>query len=317
MPRGRRNPESLPVPFLKWAGGKTQLLPQLEPLYPAPEGVRRYIEPFVGSAAVFFHVRSLLRPGQVILSDNNEELIHVYRAVRDDVKSLIRRLSRHKAAHSREHYYAVRRENPARMPPSSRAARLIYLNKTCFNGLYRVNSRGEFNVPMGRYSDPPILDARNLRAVSAALRGVDLRVAHFSEVLEFARAGDFIYFDPPYHPLSATSYFTAYTKGSFGEADQRELARVYRELDRRGCLVMLSNSAAPLIEKLYKGFDVRKVYARRSINSNATRRGQIQEVVVLNYVPGLAIRSRMPAGRHGSERTLDRIPRELARTIRK
>jgi DNA adenine methylase len=171
------------------------------------------------------------------------------------------------------------------MAPPSRAARLIYLNKTCFNGLYRVNRGGGFNVPMGRYKNPPILDEENLRAVSASLAGIRIRAAHFRETLEYARAGDFVYFDPPYHPISKTAFFTSYTQGAFGSADQEELAGVYAKLAKRGCLVMLSNSDCPFIRDLYRGFDVRTVMARRSINSNAGRRGKIGEVVVLSYKP--------------------------------
>jgi len=277
-----------PRPFIKWAGGKTQLLGQFEPLYP-PGRIRRYIEPFVGSGAVFFHVRQILKPAEFILADGNEELINAYRAVRDDLEKVIRLLAAHKAAHSKDHYYRVRGQIPGRLSDSARAARLIYLNKTCFNGLYRVNSRGGFNVPMGRYTDPPILDADNLRAVRAALRGVTLRAAHFRDTLDTARRGDFIYFDPPYLPLSRTSSFTSYAvnagRCAFGEPDQEELAAVYAALARRGCRVMLSNSDAPFIHRLYRDFDVREVRARRSINSKSDRRGRISEIVVLNYAP--------------------------------
>jgi DNA adenine methylase len=272
-------------PFLKWAGGKTQLLNQFAPLYPRASEARRFLEPFVGSGAVFFHVLRLLNPHTSILADGNAELIEAYRAIQGEVDAVIRLLRKHKAAHSRAHYYAVRARNPRRMAPAARAARLIYLNRTCFNGLYRVNSGGGFNVPMGRYKDPPILDEENLRAVSASLAGVRIRAAHFRETLEYARAGDFVYFDPPYHPISRTAFFTSYTQGAFGAADQEELAGVFARLAKRGCLVMLSNSDCPFIRGLYRGFDVRTVMARRSINSNAGRRGKIPEVVVLSYRP--------------------------------
>jgi len=279
---------SVPRPFLKWAGGKTQLLPQFDALYPSSQSVRRYIEPFAGSAAVFFHVRSLFRPEQVFLADSNEELINVYRAIRDDVETVIRRLAKHKVAHSRDHYYRVRAQRPHRLSNLSRAARMIYLNKTCFNGLYRVNGSGAFNVPLGRYKNPPIVDAENLRAVSDALRVVTLKVAHFEETLDYAREGDFIYFDPPYYPVSQTSYFTSYTSASFQASDQERLADVYTALAGRGCLLMLSNSDTPFIRQLYRRFAVRTwtVRARRSINSSADRRGSVSELVVLNYEPG-------------------------------
>ncbi|HEY3175529.1 MAG TPA: DNA adenine methylase [Candidatus Polarisedimenticolia bacterium] len=272
-------------PFLKWAGGKTQLLAQFSQLYPRAADARRFIEPFVGSGAVYFHVGSLLCPDRTILADDNSELINVYRVIQGDVGSLIRQLRKHKAAHSRDHYYAVRARDPGRMGPAARAARTIYLNRTCFNGLYRVNSGGGFNVPMGNYKDPPILDEENLRAVNESLARVLIRAAHFRETLRYARAGDFVYFDPPYHPISTTSYFTSYTRGSFGPADQEELAEVYARLAARGCRVMLSNSDCPFIRDLYRGFDVRTAMARRSINSNAGRRGKIAELVVLSYDP--------------------------------
>ncbi len=277
-----------PRPFLKWAGGKTQLLSQFQALYPQPRSIRRYIEPFVGSGAVFFRIRSLTGPREVLLADSNEELINVYVAVRDHVEEVIEALRRHKALHSKEHYYKVRAQNPGRMSSTARAGRLIYLNKTCFNGLYRVNSKGGFNVPMGRYQDPPILDAENLRAAGRALKRVRLKTAHFRETLDAARKGDFIYFDPPYHPLSKTSFFTSYTQGAFTSSDQEDLAEVYSILAGRGCRVMLSNSDCPFIRSLYGGFDIRSVSARRNINSKAEKRGRIGEVIVLNYEPAAA-----------------------------
>jgi len=283
MPSRRRNEQARP--FLKWAGGKTQLLPQYETLYPPASEVERYLDPFVGSAAVFFHVRRLLRPRQVILADTNEEIINLYRVVREDVGTVIPLLAKHQAAHSKNYYYRIRALDPGRLSPAARASRLIYLNRTCFNGLYRVNSRGEFNVPMGRYTNPQILDVENLRAVSAALKGVTLKAAHFRGTLRYARKGDFIYLDPPYHPLSQTSSFTAYTGDSFRLSDQEELAEVYARLDRKGCRLMLSNSSAQLIRSLYKDFTVCEMEARRSINSRPDRRGRIHELVVLNYKP--------------------------------
>src|SRR5262245_53364702 len=188
-----RNRSELPRPFLKWAGGKTQLLGQFEALYPPRVWVKRYLEPFLGSAAVFFHLRSRSPMKRVILSDSNAELIDVYVTVRDDLPTLIRLLEKLKRAHGREHYYRVRAQDPALLTPSERASRTIYPNTTCFNGLYRVNSRGEFNVPIGRYRNPLILDSENLTAVSVALAGVTLRRSHFRETLRYARAGDFIY----------------------------------------------------------------------------------------------------------------------------
>ncbi len=284
-------------PFLKWAGGKSQLLEQFSPLYPRAGHVRRYFEPFLGSGAVFFDVRSLLRPAQSLLSDENTELMNTYAAVRDDVEGVIRALAGHRTSHCRDHYYRVRAQRPSRLSSAARAARMIYLNKTCFNGLYRENSKGIFNVPMGRYVNPPILDAENLRAVHRVLKGARMERGHFSRVLRRARKGDFIYFDPPYHPLSATAYFTSYTKGAFTAEDQEELAGVYAELARRGCRLMLSNSDCSFIRRLYRQFDIRTVRARRSINSNAGRRGSIRELVVRNYeVPRSGRRGDPPEG---------------------
>ncbi|MBI2896624.1 MAG: DNA adenine methylase [Deltaproteobacteria bacterium] len=268
-------------PFLKWAGGKTQLLAAFEELFPSR--VERYLEPFVGSGAVFFRVRDLHEPRAVVLSDNNEELIDAFCAIRDDVDGVIEKLCKHKAAHDKEHFYRVRVQKPR--AATARAARLIYLNRTCFNGLYRVNSRGSFNVPFGRYEKPKILDEGNLRAVAEALRGAELLVSHFRETPGIARRGDFVYFDPPYHPLSTTANFTSYTRGSFGPDDQEELASVYAKLDSMGCRVMLSNSDTSFVRDLYRGFHVRTVLASRRINSRADRRGPVREVVVLNYEP--------------------------------
>jgi DNA adenine methylase len=275
-------------PFLKWAGGKTQLLPAFEKLYPR-RGVRRYLEPFLGSGAVFFHAQALLQPQQSILTDNNEDLIATFTAVKDGVDDVITALDRHKRRHSEEYFYAMRQKKPRGLV--ERAARLIYLNKTCFNGLYRVNSRGQFNVPFGRYKkDPGIFDAEALRRASSQLRQAEIRAAHFAEVVDLAQAGDFVYFDPPYHPVSETAYFTSYTRDRFGAEQQEQLAEVFAKLDAKGCLVMLSNSDTPLIRKLYREFDERtvQVKARRNINSKADRRGPVNEVVVLNYQPGAA-----------------------------
>ena len=283
----RRAAAAGPGPFLKWAGGKAQLLTQFEPLYPPGLVVSRYVEPFVGGGAVYFDVKERLRPRHAILADGNAALIDAYRGVRDQVEAVIRHLRRHAAAHCERRYYEVRSSRPERLSPAARAARLIYLNKTCYNGLYRVNSRGEFNVPIGRYVNPPILDELSLRAAAEALAGTELKAAHFSEAVSYARAGDFVYCDPPYHPLSATALFTSYTEGAFGPADQEELARVARALHAKGCLVMLSNSECDFVRDLYRdpAFRIHVVHARRSINSMAERRGRIPELVILNYDP--------------------------------
>lgn len=268
MPRG-------PRPFVKWAGGKRQLLSQLAPLFPPRWNV--YFEPFVGGGAVFFH----LHPERAVLSDVSEELINAYTVIRDCVEELIERLRSHRNEES--YFYSIRDLDPAALSPVERAARLIYLNHTCYNGLYRVNSRGQFNVPFGRYRNPKICDADGLRLASEALRSADIRVADFEEALADAGAGDFIYMDPPFDPLSRTSSFTGYSEGGFSRHEQERLARMYRDLDRRGCLLMLSNSDTPFVRQLYEGYRTVVMQARRAINSQAYGRGAVAELAILNY----------------------------------
>ncbi|MBI2881089.1 MAG: DNA adenine methylase [Candidatus Tectomicrobia bacterium] len=268
-----------PAPFLKWAGGKTQLLSQFEPFF--PQGIERYIEPFVGGGAVFFHVAERFRPERVVLSDSNEELINAYVAVRDNVEGVIEALREHRWMHSPDYYYKMRAVKPRTR--TGRAARFIYLNKTCYNGLYRVNAKGEFNVPVGSYKNPKIFDAENLRLASEALQEVDIQVRRFTDFVPSAKGGDFFYFDPPYHPISRTSSFTSYTPEAFGEEDQGRLAEVYRALDGKGCRLMLSNSDCGFVRGLYRGFRIEEVRARRAINSNGRGRGEVSELLVLNY----------------------------------
>ena len=267
-------------PFLKWAGGKTQLLPQLAKFYPPKGSVKRYIEPFLGSGAVFFHFKALVGSRSAILWDNNRELIDTFKAVQEDVGQVIKLLSKYQKQHCKDFFLATREKTPLSL--AGKAARLIYLNKTCFNGLYRVNSRGLFNVPFGKYTNPGIFNEDWLRRASELLQGARIEAEDFRFLKVEAKKNDFIYFDPPYHPRSKTSYFTAYTRDLFGEEHQRKLADLYRALDKKGCLLMLSNSDTPLIRELYKDFDIREVSARRLINSRADRRGAICELVVLN-----------------------------------
>ncbi len=267
-------------PFVKWAGGKTQLLPQLAEFYPPKGSIDRYIEPFLGSGAVFFHVKAKVEPPAALLWDNNLELVKTFIAVRDEVEQVIDVLQVHERRHSEEYFLAMRTRLPRRT--AEVAARLIYLNKTCFNGLYRVNSKGDFNVPIGRYLKPGIVNAEGLRRASTALAGARVEQEDFKMLLVAARKRDFVYFDPPYHPRSATAHFTSYTRDAFTEKDQRALAAVYRGLDEKGCLLMLSNSDTKLIHELYAGFSIRKVSARRSINSRAEKRGPVKELVILN-----------------------------------
>lgn len=272
-------------PFLKWAGGKSQLLTRFATFYPPAGQVERFIEPFVGGGAVFFHVKHVLRPKRCWLFDRNDELITTYKSLQNDLPAVLELLARHKSLHDEDHYYEVRAQRPETLSEAARAARFIYLNKTCYNGLYRVNSRNEFNVPMGRYVRPGVFDTRNLEAVRACLRGVKLETREFAHVLKVARAGDFIYFDPPYDPVSGSASFTSYTAHSFSREDQEALAEVYGALSARGCHVMLSNSDTPFVRRLYRTFDVHQVPARRAINTRADRRGPVAELVVLNYRP--------------------------------
>jgi len=273
------SPNGAVAPFLKWAGGKQRLLSQYDPYFPPLDQIGRYFEPFIGSAAVFFH----LQPPRATLSDRNEKLVELYRTIQQDVEAVIDALQPHH--NDSDYYYSVRAQDPAELTAVQRAARLIFLNKTCYNGLYRENSKGEFNVPFGRYKRPNICDEPRLRAASRALQGVSLRAADFEEILAAAQPGDFIYLDPPYAPLSATSNFTSYSKHGFSGEDQRRLAETFHELTARGCKVMLSNSSAPLIYDLYdeRGYRLIPIQARRNINSKAHKRGPVKELLILNY----------------------------------
>ena len=270
-----------PKPFLKWAGGKTNLLGQYEPLFPEWSG--DYFEPFIGSGAVFFYLSARPEERKYYLSDLNQEIVDAFCAVRDDVEGVIRLLTKHQQLHSKDYFYQVRGLVPQNLSALEKAARTIYLNKTCFNGLYRVNKKGEFNVPMGNYKKPSILQIETLKAASRALSPADLSTGHYSVLVDKAQAGDFIYLDPPYHPLSKTAMFTNYVAQAFGEKDQMELAEVVTALSKKGCLVMESNSNTDFIKDLYKGFKIQEVWARRSINREKSKRGAITELVVTNF----------------------------------
>ena len=266
-------------PFLKWAGGKSQLVKEL--LVRVPKSIDRYFEPMVGGGALFFS----LRPERAFLSDTNPELINCYRVIRDDVQALIGNLSKH--IYDKDYYYGIRnidrRPEFANWNAVDRAARTIFLNKSCFNGLYRVNSKGQFNVPFGRYSNPKLLDQENLLLCSEALQGVDLSEGSFEERLAEASEGDFVYFDPPYAPRSETSNFTSYTEAGFGTDMQEKLRDTCLDLDKRGVKFMVSNSDTPIARELYQGFSVVTVEASRSINSKADGRGKINELIISNY----------------------------------
>jgi DNA adenine methylase len=301
-----RNPQSV-RPLLKWAGGKRQLLAAFRRFYPRDFGT--YFEPFVGSGAVFFDLHSAraLDGRKVVLTDNNRDLVGCYRMVRDEpagVVAALERLARGHAVESERHYYAVRdefnrlrNELPARTTAYTPvlAAMLIYLNRTGFNGLFRLNGDGRFNVPAGRYARPRIFDPDHVFAISRVLarRGVSISIARFDGVLTQARPGDFLYFDPPYAPLSPTARFTAYTAQPFTLDDHRRLRDVAATLAARGCHVMVSNSSAPAIARLYEddvgvrntGLRLFRLPARRAINSRPDARGEITELLLTNLEP--------------------------------
>ncbi|MDI6880266.1 MAG: DNA adenine methylase [Desulfitobacteriaceae bacterium] len=270
-----------PQPFLKWAGGKRQLLPEI--IKQMPETFHTYYEPFVGAGAVLFR----LEPTQAVVSDINEELINTYCVIRDSLEELLVELGKHQ--NEREYYYAVRDSDLSpefgERSPVEKAARIIYLNKTCFNGLFRVNSKGHFNVPFGRYVHPKICDVENLRAVHAYLSEHQVEILHqdFEAVLTQAVEGDFVYLDPPYEPLSETSSFTSYSLKGFNQAEQVRLKKVFDKLTERGVDVLLSNSASPFIVDLYAEYHPLLVSATRTINSKASLRGKIDEVLIKNY----------------------------------
>lgn len=274
-----------PKPFVKWVGGKRQLLAQFRRmnLYP-PEKFdpknSKYFEPFVGGGAVFFD----LLPEEGFLSDLNKELVVTYNVIKNDLEKLIVSLKKHKT--DKDYFLEVRAQDPNKLSDVAVASRFIFLNRTCFNGMYRVNSKGGFNVPFGKYTNPLICDEDNLRKVSKALQNIDIKHQDYKEVLKKAKKGDFIYFDPPYYPVSKTASFTSYTAESFLDKEQTELRDTLVELNKRGCFVMLSNSDTPFINKIYsgiKGVRINKVQAGRAINSNGSGRGKITEVLITNY----------------------------------
>jgi DNA adenine methylase len=279
--------EERPKPFIKWVGGKRQLLKQFQSLglYPPAKfdpTKGQYFEPFLGGGAVFFD----LLPEKAFLSDLNAELVVTYNIIKGSIDELIKSLKKHK--YEKDYFLKVRSKDPKELSPVEMASRFIFLNRTCFNGMYRVNSKGEFNVPFGRYSNPIICDEVNLRRTSKCLQNVQIIHQDYKQAVKKARKGDFIYFDPPYDPVSKTALFTSYTSNQFIEADQLELRDVVVDLDQRGCFVMLSNSDTPFINDIYsktksKSIKIIKVTAGRAINSVASKRGKITEILVTNY----------------------------------
>lgn len=267
--------------FVKWAGGKKQLIEQFKPFF--PEKIERYFEPFVGGGAVAFYLlKNHPEIKKIFLSDINEELITTYSVIKSNLEELIKLLKEYKKQHGKEFYYEIRSQDVKTLTRVQIATRFIYLNKTCFNGLYRVNSKGGFNVPMGKYKNPLICPEADLREISKFLKKDDMKIGQFYDAVKEAKKGDFIYFDPPYYPLKRDS-FTTYTKDKFLEKEQEKLKEVFSQLDKKSCKVMLSNSDTDFIKDLYKGYHINVVKATRMINRDAKNRGKINEVVITNY----------------------------------
>lgn len=281
-------------PVLKWAGGKRQLLPQIMELIPRDFKNRRFHEPFFGGGAVTFYIE----PRSGTINDVNKKLINFYVVLRDFVDELIEDAKQHK--NEKEYYYRARAEfnrivrEGFEIPNIRLASLLLYLNKTAYNGLYRENKKGEFNVPFGRYKNPTIVDEERLREASKVLKNLEIYNTDFSYILDVAKPGDVVYFDPPYHPVSDTAKFTQYYKDDFSPKDQVRLRDVCLELHEKGVFFILSNSYAQPVRKLYEGiedFDVIIVYAKRAINSKADRRGPVKEILVTNIPKELRVGS--------------------------
>lgn len=271
-------------PFVKWAGGKRQIIDKLKKY--VPEEFDTYFEPFVGGGALLFE----LEPEKAVINDSNRELMNVYECIKDEKKldKMLKELNKYEASHSEEFYFEIRNKdrnkaNFRRIVDYKRAARTIYLNKACFNGLYRVNSRNEFNVPFNKKEKINTYDGPNMYTIHAYLnyRAVTLLSCDFEKAVKGAKKGDFIYFDPPYD--SDTSTFNSYTEDGFDKNEQVRLARVFKELSDRGCYVMLSNHNTSLIKELYKNFNIHVIEAKRNINANGKKRGKVEEVIITNY----------------------------------
>lgn len=270
-------------PFTKWTGGKRQLLSVIKSLM--PESYNRYFEPFVGGGALFFE----LAPKDAIINDFNSELINCYQQIKDNPSELIKSLSKHKESNSKEYYLNLRSADRdsriEKMNNVERAARIMYMLRVNFNGLYRVNSKNQFNVPYGRYKNPQIVDSDLIVSISQYLNENTIHILNgdFEEAVKDVGAGDFVYFDPPYIPLSETSSFTSYTHEGFSYEDQVRLRDTFKKLDEKGAYVMLSNSSSPLVGELYKDFNIHKVSATRTNGAKSSSRGKIDEIIVTNY----------------------------------
>ena len=271
-------------PFVKWAGGKRQIIDKL--LEYAPKEFNTYYEPFVGGGALLFE----LSPKNAVINDSNKELMNVYDCIKDENKfvKMCRELNHYETNHSEDFYYEIRNKDRDKtkfnkIVDYKRAARTIYLNKSCFNGLYRVNSKNEFNVPFNKKTKVNTYDSQNLGIIHSYLNFNNIKTLciDFEESVKDAKKGDFIYFDPPYD--SDTSSFTSYTEDGFGKKEQERLAKVYKDLTDRGCYVMLSNHNTKLVNELYKDYNIHVIKAKRNINSNGAKRGKVEEVIITNY----------------------------------
>lgn len=272
-------------PFVKWAGGKRQIIDKL--LKYAPDNFNTYYEPFVGGGALLFE----LQPKKAVINDYNSELMNVFECIKDEEKfsNLCNELNHHEANHSEEYYYKIRdidrnKSKYNKMADYKKAARTIYLNKACFNGLYRVNSKNEFNVPFGKKNKVNTYDGPNLGIIHCLLNFFDIQLmsGDFEDAVKTAKKGDFVYFDPPYD--SDTYTFNSYTEDGFGKDQQKRLSDVFKELDKRGCYVMLSNHNTSLIKELYKDYNIHVIEAKRNINANGKKRGKVEEVIITNYI---------------------------------
>ena len=271
-------------PFTKWTGGKRQLLPIIKSLM--PDNYNNYFEPFIGGGALFFD----LSPDKAVINDFNNELINCYQQIKKYPQKLIELLAKHQENNSKEYYLELRsadRDNRIdKMTNVERAARIMYMLRVDFNGLYRVNSKNQFNVPYGRYKNPKIVDSDLILSISQYLNSNNIKIltGDFEKAVQDVVAGDFVYFDPPYIPLSETSAFTSYTHEGFTYEDQVRFRDCFKKLDEKGAFVMLSNSSSPLVEELYKDFNIHKVEANRTNGAKTSSRGKISEIIVTNYV---------------------------------
>ena len=276
---------SEPKPFVKWAGGKRQLMSDLEKNFPTKFGT--YLEPFLGGGAVMFDLLTKESNLKCNVSDLNSDLVLAYITIRDRLEKLIESLENHSKNYHKDstvYYYEVRNQEPKNQ--IEKVSRLLFLNKTCFNGLYRVNSKGKFNVPLGRYTNPNIVNKENLQAVSKTLQSGKIKIScrDFSSIIKDAKKGDFVYFDPPYQPVSDTANFTSYTHRDFTEDDLERLADLANQLNSKGCNVMLSNSNSKTVKKLFSsGWKIKEIKANRAINSNSQKRTGHKEIIIKNY----------------------------------